>query len=135
MQSINKEPDRKELRSFGFITGGLTPVFFGLLFPWLFEHEFSRWPWIVGVVLITLALVLPMSLKLFYRVWMTIGFCLGWVNTRIILSVMFYIIIFPTGVVMRLLGKDPLARSIIREQKSYRVISVVPDKKHMERPY
>ena len=135
MQNINKQPDAKELRSFGFITGGLTPVFFGLLLPWLFEHDFPKWPWIVGGVLIVWALVLPMSLKPVYRIWMTIGLCLGWVNTRIILSIMFYLIILPTGVIMRLFGKDPMARSMIREQKSYRVTSTVPDKNHVERPY
>ena len=135
MQSINKQPDKKELRNFGFITGGLTPVFFGLLLPWLFGHNFPRWPWIIAVVLVAWALVLPMSLKPVYRVWMTIGLCLGWINTRIILSIMFYLIILPVGAVMRLAGKDPMARSINREQKSYRVTSVVPDKKHVEKPY
>lgn len=135
MQSVNNQPDKKELRNFGFITGGLTPVFFGLLLPWLFERDFPKWPWIVAAVLIVLALALPMTLKPVYRIWMTIGKCLGWVNTRIILSIMFYLIILPTGVVLRLFGKDPMARSINREQKSYRVTSVVPDKKHVERPY
>ena len=135
MESINKQPDVRELRSFGFITGGLTPVVFGLLLPWLFEHNFPKWPWIVGGFLIAWALVLPMSLKPIYRVWMTIGLCLGWINTRIILSIMFYLIILPTGVIRRLFGKDPMARTMIREQKSYRVISIVPEKNHVERPY
>ena len=135
MQGINKQPDKKELRNFGFITGGMTPVIFGLLLPWLFEHDFPRWPWIVGAILFAWALAMPMGLKHVYRVWMTIGLCLGWINTRIILSIMFYLIILPTGLVIRLFGKDPMARSRNREQKSYRVKSVVPDKKHVERPY
>lgn len=135
MQGINKQPDRKELQNFGFVTGGFTPAIFGLLLPWLFEHNFPTWPWIVGAILIIWALVLPMSLKPIYRVWMTIGLCLGWVNTRIILSIMFYLIILPTGAVMRLFGKDPMARTITKEQKSYRVNSTVPEKNHVERPY
>ena len=135
MEGINKQPDVKELRSFGFITGGLTPVIFGLLLPWLFNHDFPKWPWIVSGTLLVWTLVLPKSLKPVYRVWMTIGLYLGWINTRIILSIMFYLIILPTGVIMRLFGKDPMARSMLREQKSYRVTSTVPDKNHMERPY
>lgn len=135
MESVKKNPDKKELRNFGFITGGFTPAIFGLLLPWLFGHNFPKWPWIVGAVLLTWALSLPMSLKPVYRVWMTIGLCLGWINTRIILSIMFYLIILPTGTVMRLLGKDPLARSISKEQKSYRVTSTVYDKNHVENPY
>lgn len=135
MQSINKNPDKKELRNFGLITGGLTPVFFGLLLPWLFDRDFPAWPWIAGAILAAWALTVPMSLNPLYRVWMTMGFCLGWVNTRIILTVMFYFIILPVGVVMRLLGNDPMARSITGEQKSYRVTSSAPDKKHVEKPY
>lgn len=135
MQSINKQPDKKELRNFAFITGGLTPGIFGLLLPWLFERNFPLWPWIVGGVLIVWALVLPMSLRPVYRVWMTIGLCLGWINSRIILSIMFYLIILPTGLIMRLFGNDPMARTRNREQKSYRVKSDIPDKKHVEKPY
>jgi len=135
MEGVNKQPDVNELRSFGFITGGLTPVIFGLLLPWLFGHDFPKWPWIVSGTLLVWTLVLPKSLKPVYRVWMTIGLILGWINTRIILSIMFYLIILPTGVIMRLFGKDPMARTMLREQKSYRVTSTVPDKNHMERPY
>ena len=135
LHSINTQPDKKELRNFGFITGGLTPAVFGLLLPWLFARAFPLWPWIVGAILIVWACFLPMSLKPVYLVWMTIGHCLGWINSRIILSIMFYLVILPTGMVIRLFGKDPMARSIIKEQRSYRVMSVVPDKKHVERPY
>ena len=44
MQKINLNPDKKELRNFGLITGALTPVFFGLLLPWIFGHAFPKWP-------------------------------------------------------------------------------------------
>ena len=135
MQHINRNPDNKELRNFGLITGALTPVFLGLLLPWLFEHSFPKWPWIAGIVLVTVGLILPKALKPIYIVWMTIGHYLGWINTRIILSIMFYLIILPVGAVMRMLGKDPMARSINKDQHSYRVTSTVQEKEHVERPY
>lgn len=135
MLKPNMQPDKKELRSFSLITGGLTPAIFGLLLPWHFEHSFPVWPWVVGGILITWGLVLPTSLKPVYRVWMAIGHGLGWVNSRIILSIMFYLIILPVGFIMRLTGKDPMRRGTSKEEKSYRVPSAVPDKKHMERPF
>ena len=135
MQNINLNPDKKELRSFGLITGALTPVFFGLLLPWIFDHSFPKWPWIIGVILVAFGLVLPTVLKPIYRVWMTIGHYLGWINTRIILSIMFYLIILPVGLVMRLVGHDPMSRSFNKDQKSYRVTSPALDRKHVERPY
>ena len=135
MQKVNHNPDKKELRNFGLVTGGLTPVFFGLLIPWIFDHGFPTWPWIVGVILAALGLIIPVVLKPIYRVWMTIGYYLGWINTRIILTIMFYLLILPFGVIMRLFGKDPMARSMSDDQKSYRVKSTLQDKKHVERPY
>ncbi len=135
MHGINQQPDKKELRNFGLVTGGVTPLVFGVLLPWLFNHDFPKWPWIVGAVLIVWGLTLPLTLKPVYRVWMTIGHCLGWINTRIILAVMFYCIILPVGTVMRLLGKDPMGRKITRDQKSYRITSSDTDKTHVERPY
>ncbi len=135
MQPVNTNPDKKELRNFGLITGALTPVFFGLLLPWIFGRDFPVWPWIAGAVLASLAIVLPVVLKPVYRVWMTAGHYLGWVNTRIILSIMFYLIILPAGTVRRLLGKDSMKRSLNGKEESYRVTSSDPDKKHVERPF
>ena len=135
MQNHNQQPGKKDLRNFALITGGLTPIFFGLLLPWHFERNFPTWPWIVGGILILWGLVHPGSLKPIYRVWMAIGHGLGWVNSRIILSIMFYLIILPVGLIMRLTGKDPMRRGTSKEAKSYRVPCAVPDKKHMERPF
>ncbi|MDW7772687.1 MAG: SxtJ family membrane protein [Desulfobulbaceae bacterium] len=135
MQSINKNPDRKELRNFGIVTGVLTPVFFGLLLPWIFSRGFPVWPWIAGGNLFVLGFVLPVILKPVYRIWMTIGFYLGWINTRIILSIMFYCIILPVGIVRRLLGRDSMARTLGPKEKSYRVTSSDREKKHVERPF
>ena len=135
MLKVNHNTATKELRIFGLVTGALTPVFFGLLIPWLFGHGFPTWPWIVGVVLAALGLTVPIIIKPIYIIWMTIGYYLGWINTRIILSIMFYLLILPVGLIMRLLGKDPMARNMPKEQESYRVQSIEQDKKHVERPY
>jgi hypothetical protein len=47
-------------------------------------------------------------LKPIYVGWMSFAFALGWVNTRIVLGVVFYLIFTPAGIVIRLLRKDPL---------------------------
>jgi len=135
MQPVNKNPDKRELRNFGLVTGALTPVFFGLLLPWIFGRTFPLWPWAAGAVLAVLGLALPKILKPLYRVWMTIGHYLGWINTRIILSLMFYLIILPVGAVRRLLGKDSMKRSLDEKQPSYRIMSAKTDNKHVERPF
>lgn len=135
MKSEPKIVDNKTLREFGLITGSILVGLFGLIFPWIFEHNFPKWPWIIAGILWVWALALPATLNPVYRGWMAIGHVLGWINTRIILGIMFYIIFFPVGLLLKIFGKDPMARKIIKSQKSYRVIHSIPKNNHVERPY
>ena len=129
------QPSKKELREFGLVTGAIITVFFGFLLPWLFDHELPFWLWIVAGVLWIWALLLPVSLMPVYRGWMTFGSVMGWINTRIILGIMFYIMFVPVGLIMRLMGNDPMARKIDKFQTTYRVTPAHPKKDHVERPY
>jgi membrane-associated phospholipid phosphatase len=54
-----------------------------------------------------------------YLIWMRLAFVLSWINTRLVLLVVFYLVLTPTGLVMKLMGKDLLDRRIEREKKSY----------------
>ncbi len=135
MNNQNKKLNKKSLREFGLITGGILVGIFGLLLPWLLEHEFPTWPWVVTGILWTLAILLPMSLDPVYRVWMKIGSVLAWINTRIILGIMFYLIFLPVGLVLRLTGKDAMNRKLSKTQDTYRIIHPVPSKNHVEKSY
>lgn len=135
MKIESKKLDNKTLRDFGLITGSILVGLFGLLFPWIFEHNFPIWPWIIAAILWVWALLLPATLNPVYRGWMAIGHVLGWINTRIILAIMFYIIFLPVGLLLKILGKDPMARKLIKSQGTYRVIHPPHNKDHVERPY
>jgi hypothetical protein len=63
----------------------------------------------IAAALLLLAAVAPAALRPVYRVWMRIGEGLAWVNTRIILTVVFFLVVTPIGVVMRLFGRSPMA--------------------------
>jgi hypothetical protein len=58
-------------------------------------------------------------LKPIYIGWMSFAFALGWVNTRIILGVVFYLIFTPVGIFGRLLGKDLLGLHFKRQSSTY----------------
>ena len=58
-------------------------------------------------------------LKPIYIVWMRLAFCLGWFNTRVILVVVFYGLMTPVGLLMRILGKDLLNVTIEKDKLSY----------------
>ena len=65
------------------------------------------------------ALIYPRILAPLYRVWMVFGHALGWLNARLILGIVFFLLVTPIGLVMRLAGKDPLR---LRRSGSYWVV-------------
>jgi len=130
-----KKLDKQELRKFGLVTGAIVAVLFGMLLPWLFNHVWPTWPWVVAVSLWAWAIFLPSTLEPVYHGWMKVGHVLGWINTRIILGVMFYTVFFLVGLIMKVIGNDPMSRKIDKTVISYRVASRPRNKDHVERPF
>jgi hypothetical protein len=129
-------PDKKGLREFGLVTGALFVGLFGVLFPWLFQFGFPLWPWIIAGILWGLALLVPTGLKPIYHGWMFIAIIIGWINTRILLALVFYVIITPMGLIMRLLGKQPM-KKFSSSVTSYRQLTPTRSRspQHMEHPF
>jgi len=125
----------KELREFGLIFGVILVLLFGLLLPWVFAKPFPLWPWWVFAVTGSMALIYPLSLKPFYKVWMLFGAVMGWINTRLILGVVFYCVFMPFGLIMKLFGKDLLSRKLDNSLTTYRVIHKDQEKDNMENPF
>jgi len=130
-----EEIDRSGLRKFGITTGIIVCVLFGLILPYLFGQAWPQWPWIVAAVLVVWALAIPVTLQPVYKSWMTIGILLGWINTRIILGVLFFIVFVPVALVLKIIGKDAMARKIHKPTASYRTICSNQQRDHFERPY
>ena len=128
--------DNAGLRKFGITTGAIIVVLFAFFLPWIFDVEtMPMWPWIIAGVLWVPALILPSLLRPVYTTWMKIGHGIGWVNTRIILGVLFYVLVLPMGLIMRLFGNDPMARKQDKAASSYRIESVNEPKDRLEKPY
>ena len=135
MQSnIDRCNDRKQLRSFGLTVGGIFAVIG--LWPILFHNQGPRW-WavVLAVLLLVPALVFPLSLSWVYKHWMALGNILGWINTRIILGLVFYLVVTPTGMIRRLLGRDPMGKVIRADLNSYRIIRKPRPPSHLRRQY
>jgi hypothetical protein len=124
----------KELRTFGLVLGALFVAFFGVI-PLLRHRAIHLWPWILAAILWLMALIWPASLSYLHRVWTRLGLALGWVNTRVILTLLFTLTIVPVGLVMRLFGRDRMARKLDPEGTTYRVPSRRRPNKDMERPF
>ena len=110
---------KKQLREFGLLIGFGFPTLLGWLLPLLFGHEFRLWTLWVGILGLILGLTAPRLLRYPYKGWMTLGHALGWVNSRIILGLVYMIVLLPISFVMRFIGYDPL-RTKPKNVKSYR---------------
>jgi hypothetical protein len=130
-----KELDKKGLREFGLVTGGIVAGLFGLVFPWLLERSVPFWPWVVCGVLVAWALGAPSSLKYPYRLWMRFGLVMGAVMSRLVLGVLFYVVITPLGLIIRAFGHDAMGRKTSPDVETYRKPTEPRESKHMERPF
>jgi hypothetical protein len=131
---VTPELDRKGLREFALVTSGVVVGLFGLLLPWLFNLGRPTWPWILAAILVTLGLIAPMALRPVYKLWMQFGLILSKITTPIIMGLVFFLVITPTGLIRRLLASDPLARNF-HDGESYRVPREKIPAKNMERPF
>ena len=131
---MNHEVEVKELRNFGLMVGGIFLVIG--LWPMVWRDEGMRlWAIGLGGLLIPLGLLIPAVLAPVFKVWMKVGHVLGWINTRIILGALFYGLITPMGVVMRLFGWDAMRRVLVRDVESYRVVRQPRPRTHMTRQF
>jgi hypothetical protein len=64
----------------------------------------------ISLALVLAGLALPRVARRFHILWMTLAMALGYVNSRILLGLMFYGIFTPYGIISRLVGRDPLRR-------------------------
>ena len=108
---------KKDIRSFGIIFGIIFLIIAGLLF-YKEKDSFQLFIYMASSF-IGISLVIPVILKPIYLVWMIFSVILGWFMTRLILSLLFYLIITPIGLVLRLMGKDLLELRKKEVQDSY----------------
>ncbi len=108
---------KKDLRKFGLTIGTVLLVIGAFLF---FKGKDPAVYWAAaGFLLIVVSFAAPTVLKPLNKIWMTLAIMLGWVMTRVILVILFYLVLTPTGLIARSFGKDFLDRRIDRTSKSY----------------
>jgi len=120
----------RDYRSFGLIVGGVLALGFGLLLPYLFNHPTRLWALALGSLLALVAMAAPWALGPFYRIWMKVGHVLGTINTFILLHLIFFLIVTPFGIFLRLLGRKTPFRTA--DGQSYRVRSVPQGRERMK---
>lgn len=64
----------------------------------------------ISAALIVAGLFVPVVARAFHKAWMRLAVALGHVNSRVLLTLMYYLVFTPYGLVSRLVGRDPLHR-------------------------
>lgn len=107
-------------RSFGFVMAGAF-LLLAVLNGW---HSGRLWPWLalVGVSFLAAGLVRPAILSPFNYLWFRFGLLLHKVVNPVVMGLLFYGTVVPTGIVMRLMGKDLLRLKLERNSESYWIV-------------
>jgi hypothetical protein len=120
-QTPQKDVPLKQLRQFGWLMGGVFAIV--TFWPLVFRGEGIRiWACVIAGIFGVLGVVFPSGLKPIYRGWMFFGEKIGWVNSRILLGLVFYGLVTPISWLMRLLGKRPLQLGFDPKADTYRVL-------------
>jgi hypothetical protein len=64
----------------------------------------------IGAVLVVFGYLQPRLLKWPSKAWWTLAMALGYVNARVILSIAYFLVLTPIGLIWRVIGRDPMAR-------------------------
>jgi uncharacterized membrane protein (DUF2068 family) len=125
----------KELRQFGVTIAAALCLIGGWL--WWKESQWDGYLFVAAAAVLLPTLLFPTLLKPFHRFWMVLGLCMGLVVTGVLMVVLFYLVVTPIGLLMRLRGMDPLKRSFDREASSYWIPrdAGTADKKNYERQF
>jgi len=127
--------ETRRLRKFGFVVGGVFTAFL-VIFVLRHKHHVPFYvSAVAGPTLLFGALVWPRALAPVERGWTLLAHALGWVNTRILLALVFFVVLAPVALVMRLFGKDPLERRRDRRRPTYWRTREPAEPDRLTRPY
>jgi hypothetical protein len=98
---VDRSP--KALRRFGFILGTMS-ILVGLLF--LLRHRSGLPLLFIGALLIILGVVAPKTLRYFHAVWIAFSLLIGSIMSRVILTLVFFLVVTPIGLLQRLVSRS-----------------------------
>ncbi len=107
----------RDLRKFGLLVGGVFAAL-GLL---LLLRGKALFPYFLaaGALLVAFGAALPRSLKHVYIAWMSLAILLGFIISNIILTLFFFLVITPIGLIARVCGRDFLSLKLDRRAPTY----------------
>jgi len=113
----NIKGDKSDWKKFG-ITMGIILTIIGFLLLWK-KNNYFEYSFFLSAAFFILGLVLPSVLKYVYKAWMSLAVVMGFIMTRVIMVIIFYLIVTPIGLIASITGKKFLDMKIDQSAKSY----------------
>ena len=120
MIEFNANPSRRELQQFAAIWFPAFWALVGVLVYWRGNAPtIACWIWGVALLITVIGCVRPSFMRCPFVGMLAVTFPIGWVVSHVVLGVTYYAVLTPIGLIMRLLGRDPLSRRFESGAESY----------------
>ena len=116
----NIKGDKSDWKKFG-ITMGIILTIIGFSLLWKKNNYFEYFFFLAAAFFVS-GLILPSVLKPVYKAWMALSVVMGFIMTRIIMVIIFYLIVTPLRLVASMAGKEFLDMKIDKSVKSYWIV-------------
>ncbi len=113
----NIKSNKKQLKEFGLLIGGILTRIVGVLL--YKQRPAAVYILPIGIIFCICGLFFWNILKPLQKVWMGIAVIIGFFVSRIILFILYYLVITPMSLLVRIMGKDILDQKIDKNKDSY----------------
>jgi predicted Kef-type K+ transport protein len=117
IRSAQREPSSRDLTILAllFLLLGLAIGAYQLFW----KGTATGWYWIIAGVVLCLLRLIPQLFRGIYSLWLAFSVILGYFVSRILLTIIFFVVITPMGLIFRMFGKDPMERKLDPQVASY----------------
>lgn len=120
LMEINCDPTPRQVRQFALLWLPGFCFLLAALCVWRWDSPTAAWLFIAsGVASIVAGRLQPGLMRVVFLAWMWAAFPIGWVVSHVLMAAIFFLVITPIGLTMRLLGRDPLSRGFDRTATTY----------------
>jgi hypothetical protein len=126
----NIKETKKDLRKFGLTVGGVLMLIAALLF--YFDKSSAIYFAVIGGLLFITGIIFPQILRPLNKIWMGLAIVLGFFMSRLILTILFYIVLTPISFIAKLVGKRFMILKYDKSVKTYWEKRVVIQKKQID---
>ncbi|HPA79564.1 MAG TPA: SxtJ family membrane protein [Thermoanaerobaculales bacterium] len=116
---INRNPTPKELNQFGFIWLGFLALFGAIARFKLGAPTFALVLWVAAVVVPVAGWLVPPVMRAVFVGMSYAAWPIGFVVSHVVLALVYYLVLTPIGLLMRIFGYDPMTRRFDDQASSY----------------